>query len=127
MITFRVRGGNNFSKTKEYLISAAEASKAKNKDPKAKETENRLKAATPVDTGKTADSWSYDIKFSSKSDVVVSFYNYNVVRGIPIAILLQYGHATRSGGWVPGRDYINPVIVPAYKKIVDEIWRGVSK
>lgn len=85
-----------------------------------------LAAATPVDSGLTASSWSYDVTISN-GHYVIAWSNSNVNKGVPIAVILQYGHGTRNGGWVEGRDYINPAIQPIFDKIVAEAWREVTK
>ena len=85
-----------------------------------------LSNATPVDTGKTAASWSYKVVTTNNS-ITITWTNSNVVKGVPIAIILQYGHGTRNGGWVEGRDYINPAIQPIFDEIKNEIWREVTK
>lgn len=85
-----------------------------------------LSAATPYDTGKTASSWYY--KIDQKPDsVIISFCNSNVNKGVPIAVILQYGHGTRNGGWVEGRDYINPALRPVFDKILSDAWKAVTK
>lgn len=81
---------------------------------------------TPVDTGKTANSWYYTIEIN-KNSAVISFNNSNIQNGVPIAIILQYGHGTRHGGWVEGRDYINPAIQPIFDQIVNDAWKEVTK
>lgn len=84
-----------------------------------------LASSTPVETGKTASSWSYSV--TRKGDTwILSWENTNVVRGVPIAIILQYGHVTGTGGWVQGRDYINPAIKPLMDEIADGVWRMVK-
>lgn len=83
-----------------------------------------LSAATPVDSGKTASSWTYEIK-DIKDGVALTFNNTNIQNGVPIAIILQYGHGTRNGGWVEGRDYINPAIQPVFDKLANEAWKEV--
>jgi hypothetical protein len=84
-----------------------------------------LASSTPVETGKTASSWSYSV--TRKGDTwVLAWENSNVVRGVPIAIILQYGHVTGTGGWVRGRDYINPAIKPLMDEIADGVWRTVK-
>lgn len=85
-----------------------------------------LQAATPVDSGKTASSWYYKID-QKPSSVVISFCNSNVNKGVPIAVILQYGHGTRNGGWVEGRDYINPALQPVFDRILANAWKGVAK
>jgi hypothetical protein len=83
-----------------------------------------LSAATPNDSGKTAEAWSYEI---SEGDGSLSVYwkNSNVNDGVNIAIILQYGHGTRNGGYVEGRDYINPAIQPVFDAMADEAWKEV--
>lgn len=83
-----------------------------------------LSAATPIDSGKTASSWTYEIK-DIKDGVTLTFNNTNIQNGVPIAIILQYGHGTRNGGWVEGRDYINPAIQPVFDKLANEAWKEV--
>lgn len=83
-----------------------------------------LSANTPIDTGETASSWSYEI-IKSKKKIILAFNNDHIEKGVPIAIILQYGHATRNGGWVEGIDYINPAIQPIFKKIANDAWGRV--
>ena len=84
-----------------------------------------LASSTPVETGKTASSWSYSV--TRKGDTwILSWENTNVVRGVPIAIILQYGHVTGTGGWVQGRDYINPAVKPLMDEIAEGVWRTVK-
>lgn len=83
-----------------------------------------LSAATPVDTGKTASSWSYIIE-NKKDRYTIRFLNSNVVKDVNIAIILQYGHGTRNGGYVQGRDYINPAVKKAFDAMTEEINKEV--
>lgn len=85
-----------------------------------------LSAATPVDTGLTASSWYYEI-VRTKTGLTIEFHNSNVQRGVPIAIILQYGHATRNGGWVEGIDYINPALKPVFDKMASDLWKEVKR
>lgn len=85
-----------------------------------------LQESTPKDTGVTAASWYYEIEHNGKS-ASISFYNSNIQNGIPIAIILQYGHGTGTGGWVEGRDYINPALRPIFDGIAEQAWREVTK
>ena len=124
MITFRQRG--DFSKLTNFLERAKEAVHLGNLDKYGQEGVAALASATPVDTGQTANSWHYKIEQTNGS-VSIGFYNPNIQNGVPIAIILQYGHATRNGGWVQGRDYINPAIQPIFDKIADTAWREVTK
>ena len=85
-----------------------------------------LSSATPVNTGLTASLWHYKVNLE-KNTSSISFYNDNIQNGVPIAIILQYGHGTRNGGYVKGRDYINPAIQPIFDKIANEAWKEVTK
>ena len=85
-----------------------------------------LSAATPVDSGLTAASWYYKIE-NSNGSAKISFCNSNIQNGVPIAIILQYGHGTGNGGWVQGRDYINPALQPIFDEITNNAWREVTK
>lgn len=124
MITFRQKG--DFSKLTRFLERAKETVNLGYLDKFGREGVAALSSATPVDSGKTASSWQYKIE-QRKSSVSIGFYNTNIQNGVPIAIVLQYGHATRNGGWVQGRDYINPAIQPIFDKIANEAWREVTK
>nr|DAV33655.1 MAG TPA: type I neck protein [Caudoviricetes sp.] len=84
-----------------------------------------LSAATPKDSGKTAGAWGYEVKQSGKTYSIV-WTNTNVVQGVPIAVILQYGHGTGTGGYVKGRDYINPAIQPIMNRIAEDVWKVVS-
>ena len=124
MIAFRHKG--NFSKTEKYLrnMKAKKLFNALNKY--GQEGVAVLMSATPIDTGKTAMSWRYEI-VQENGSIRLIFCNDNIQNGVPIAIILQYGHGTRNGGWVEGRDYINPAIQPIFDKIAESCWREVIK
>ena len=124
MISFRQKG--DFSKLTNFLEKAKEVAKLGDLDKYGKEGVAALSSATPVDTGLTAKSWSYEIVHNENS-ATISFTNSNIQNGVPIAIILQYGHATRNGGWVQGRDYINPAIQPIFDKIAENAWKEVTK
>lgn len=124
MITFRQRG--DFSKTTRFLERAKEAVHLGVLDKYGRAGVAALSSATPVDTGRTASSWYYEITHTSDS-AAITFKNSNINKGVPIAIILQYGHGTRNGGWVEGRDYINPAIQPIFDQLVEEVWREVTK
>lgn len=85
-----------------------------------------LAAATPYDTGETASSWSYTISYSPERSII-EFTNSNRNKGVPIALILQYGHGTGTGGYVQGRDYINPAIQPVFDEMVEHAWGEVTK
>ena len=124
MIKFRHKG--DFSKLTQFLEKAKEAVHLGDLDRYGREGVAALSSATPVDSGLTASSWSYTIERTNKS-VTISFDNSNIQNGVPIAIILQYGHGTRNGGWVEGRDYINPAIQPVFDKLANDAWREVTK
>ena len=84
-----------------------------------------LSAATPVDSGKTADSWGYEIEVS-KGSAKIRWTNTNINDGVNIAVILQFGHGTGTGGYVEGRDYINPAIQPVFDEIADALWKEVT-
>lgn len=85
-----------------------------------------LASATPKDTGKTASSWTYEVSATDER-VTISWWNDNVVKGVPIALVIQYGHGTGTGGWVEGRDYINPAIQPIFDQMIKTLWKEVAK
>lgn len=124
MISFRQKG--DFSKLTSFLEKAKESVKIGDLDKYGREGVAALSSATPIDSGKTANSWSYEIT-NKNGSVTISFNNSNIQNGVPIAIILQYGHGTKNGGWVQGRDYINPAIQPVFDEIVDKAWREVTK
>lgn len=124
MISFSHKG--DFSKFTRYLTRVKEASKVRSLDRFGAEGVAALASATPVDSGKTASSWFYKIE-TTNTTTTISFHNSNIQNGVPIAIILQYGHGTGTGGWVQGRDYINPAIQPVFDNIANNAWREVTK
>lgn len=124
MISFKHKG--DFSKLTRYLIDVEKIVNGMSFDQYGQEGVKALASATPVDTGLTADSWYYEIE-RGKNRTSIVFYNSNSNKGVRIAIILQYGHGTRNGGWVEGRDYINPAIQPIFDKIAENAWREVTK
>lgn len=124
MISFRQKG--DFSKLNRYFEQVREALKIGILDKYGREGVAALSSATPVDSGETADSWYYEIKRQNGS-VAIEFNNSNVNKGVPIAVILQYGHGTGTGGWVEGRDYINPAVQPIFDEIADNAWKEVTR
>jgi hypothetical protein len=124
MIKFRHRG--NLSKTTRYLSRIKKADYLKVLDKYGREGVAALASATPMETGKTANSWTYEVTYD-KGSATIAFHNTNIQNGVLIAIILQYGHGTGTGGWVEGRDYINPAIQPIFDKITNEAWREVTR
>ena len=124
MIRFKQKG--DFAKTTNFLKRAKDKVYLEDLDKYGRQGVAALASATPIDSGKTASSWYYKIE-NTKESAKITFYNSNVQNGVSIAVILQYGHGTRNGGWVEGRDYINPAVQPIFDKIVDDAWREVSK
>ena len=124
MITFKHKG--TFSKTEKFLRQMSKADIMSVLKKYGQQGVTALAAATPVESGLTAKSWYYDIEMKNGS-ATITFYNSNVQNGVPIAVILQYGHGTRNGGWVQGRDYINPAIQPVFDLIANNAWREVTK
>ena len=123
MISFRQKG--DFSKVTSYFEKLKETMRLGILDKYGREGVNALSSATPVESGLTAASWYYEIEHSNGS-AAIQFYNSHVNKGGPIAIILQYGHGTGTGGWVQGRDYINPAIQPLFDKMAEEVWTEVT-
>ena len=124
MISLRQKG--DFSKLTRFLEKANNAVHLGILDKYGREGVAALASATPLDSGKTASSWYYEVQHNNGT-ASINFYNSNVNKGVPIAIILQYGHGTGTGGWVQGRDYINPAIQPIFDRIANEAWREVTK
>ena len=122
----KVSHKGDFAKTIRFMKEAAKAVDLNMFKKYGQDGVNALKAATPVDTGLTADSWYYEIT-KTKNSITINFNNSNVQNGVPIAIILQYGHGTRNGGYVKGRDYINPAIQPIFEKLTNDAWKEVTK
>lgn len=123
MIVFRHKG--DLSKTTRFLKKASKIS-FPDLNRYGRAGVDALMSATPVDSGKTADSWYYEIK-NQNGVATITFLNSNINDGVPIAIILQYGHGTGTGGWVEGRDYINPAIQPVFDRIVEDAWKEVNQ
>lgn len=124
MIKFQHKG--DWSKTTDFLERAKNIVHLGDLDRYGREGVNALASATPVDTGLTASSWKYEI-VRTRGSITINFLNTNFQNGVPIAIILQYGHGTGNGGWVEGRDYINPAIQPIFDKLAKELWEEVTK
>lgn len=124
MISFSHKG--DFSKLTGFLERAKGIVHLSALDRYGRRGVAALASATPVESGETAASWSYEIQ-NGDGTAVITFKNSHIVDGVPIAIILQYGHGTGTGGWVEGRDYINPAIQPIFDEIVEEAWREVAQ
>lgn len=115
----------DFSKTKSFLKNLSKKQKQLSLDDWGRAGVAALSSATPVDTGKTASSWSYSIE-KRKDGVSLVWNNSNVNDGVNIALLIQYGHVTRNGVYIQGRDYINPALMPIFEQIADSAWKEVK-
>lgn len=122
-IKFNHRG--NFNNTERFFKRARKMDFFRNLEKYAQEGVAALSSATPVDSGLTAASWDYEI-VKKKGSISIYWTNSNINEGVPIAVILQYGHGTNNGGYVQGRDYINPAIRPVFDKIADNAWKEVT-
>lgn len=113
-------------KNTETLLKSTETKKLVNLDSYGRKGVAALSAATPVDTGLAASSWGYDIE-QTPNKVVVSWRNDDVEDGVNVARLLEYGHATKNGGWIEGKNYVAPAINPVLDDLANDIWKGVTK
>ena len=123
---FRFRHKGDFSNTTKYLNKVKRLGILDILDKYGQAGVSALASATPVDSGVTSSSWSYAIE-KSRGSLTISFHNSNINDGVPIAIILQYGHGTGTGGWVEGRDYINPAIQPVFDELAEAAWKEVTK
>lgn len=123
-MSFKATG--SFKNVESFLERMAKEQMFSNLESYAREGVAALARATPVDSGLTADSWTYEI-VNKRGQHQIIFHNTNVVSGVPVAVLIQYGHGTGTGGYVDGRDYINPVILPLFEKIANDVWKAVTK
>lgn len=123
MITIKQKG--DFKKLDRYLERLLNVIKRGELDKYGRMGVDALMAATPVDSGKTARSWYYEVKHTNRGASIV-FRNSNVNDGVPIAIILQLGHGTGTGGYVAGRDYINPAVQPIFDQIANDAWKEVT-
>ena len=124
MITITQKG--DFSKLHNYFEKLKRPFNLSKLDGYGRLGVQALANATPKDTGKTASSWNYKIN-DDNNVVSISFYNTNIQNGINIAIILQYGHGTRNGGYVQGIDYVNPALKPIFDEIAEEAWKEVTR
>jgi len=123
MISFTTRGST--IKTEKFLATIKRQEMFKGLEGLAQEGVNALIAATPKDSGETASKWGYKIT-PSRGRYTITWTNTSINEGTNIAIILQYGHGTGTGGYVEGRDYINPALRPVFDKIADKAWKAVT-
>ncbi len=124
MIRFKHRG--NFNKLQKFFFRMTNRDYLTILSEYGRKGVEALASSTPVDTGKTADSWEYTIETSSNR-TTISWSNSNENQGYNIALMLQYGHGTKNGGYVKGIDYINPTIKPIFEAMASELWKEVTR
>lgn len=123
MISFTVSGSTR--RTEASLRKMLNGDIYSSLDAAGREGVSALAAATPIDSGLASDSWDYEID-SSRGRVTIKWINTNVENGFPVAIMLQYGYGTGTGGYVEGQDYINPAMRPIFDRIADQVWKAVT-
>jgi len=123
MIKFTAKG--DFKKTSDFLKALKEKKQYQVLEKYAQKGVDALREATPKRTGLTSESWSYEIKQDSKS-ITISWLNTNFHEGVPIALVIQYGHGLKQGGYIKGRDYINPAMRPIFDELADMVWKEVT-
>lgn len=123
MISFEASG--SFDKTESFLSRMLKGDIYRTLDKWGQVGVNALAASTPRDSGATAASWSYQVR-RTRGSYEIAWTNSNRAGGAPVAILLQYGHGTGTGGYVQGRDYINPAMKPIFDRIANEVWKAVT-
>ena len=125
-ITVKVGDKGDFKKTFKFLRAMKEKRFLKNLDKYGQMGVDALAAGTPQRTGLTAESWTYDIT-DNGAQLIICWNNTNVQKGYyNVALMIQYGHGTGTGGWVEGIDYINPALKPVFDKIADAVWMEVK-
>lgn len=123
MIRIRQRG--DFKKTEKFLKKSFGRRYIRILEKYAQQGVSSLSASTPVDTGLTASSWTYDI-VQNEDGISIVWKNLNIQKYVNVALILQYGHGTRYGGYVEGIDYINPALKPIFDKMADAAWKEVT-
>lgn len=123
MITFVQKG--DFRKTDTFFQKMLEVAHLSILDKYGKIGVDALSEATPQETGLASESWFYIIEHK-KDGVSIAWCNSDIENGFPVAVMLQYGHGTGTGGYVQGRDYINPAMQPVFDKIAEDAWKEVT-
>jgi hypothetical protein len=113
------------AETEAFLKAMAKGDYLSALDPLAQEGVEALRSATSIESGLTGESWTYEI-LEQGGGVTIWWSNTNVVDGFNVAIGLQYGHGTGTGGWIEGYDYINPAIKPIFDQLADQVWKEVQ-
>lgn len=122
-VTLKNKGG--FSKITRFFDRVSKEDIYASMEKLGKIGVDALISATPSDSGETASSWGYEIQ-KERGKTSLAWTNSNVVDGVPVVILIQYGHATGTGGYVSGVDFINPAIRPIFDEIADTVWDDIT-
>lgn len=123
MIEFKHSG--NFNNFQKFLLKASRNNHMLVLEKYGQLGVEALSAATPLESGETASSWSFEIERGT-NQTAIRWINSNTNQGVNIAIILQYGHGTNGGGYVEGIDYINPAMKPIFDSMADELWKEVA-
>lgn len=121
-----IKQNGDFGKVTAYLEKLRRGINLKTLEQYGKQGVEALRVATPVDSGLTAASWYYQV-VREKDRIAIEFHNSNINDHVNIALILQYGHGTGTGGWVEGRDYINPAIQPIFDQLAEDAWKEVVR
>lgn len=124
MISYSVDGST--AQTEAFLKRMTQGDLYSGLEPLARQGVDALRAATPRDSGLTADSWTFEIEHTGTA-FTIWWMNTNTNGGFNVAVGLQYGHATGTGGWIQGYDYINPSLKPIFDQIAETVWKEVQK
>lgn len=123
MISFSSSG--NFDKTLKFLAAMQKLNIGKICESQGQRGVHALMSATPEDSGRAANAWGYTI-VQSKSSIMIGWTNSDIENGFPVALMIQYGHGTGTGGYIQGRDYINPAMRPIFDQIAETVWKAVT-
>ena len=124
MISLKSKG--DFKKTEKFLKTSLGRDWMSVLDKFGQKGVDALRANTPIDSGETKNSWSYEI-IQNGSRISIYWKNSNINQGVNIAVILQYGHGTRTGGWVEGKDYINPALKLIFDELADSAWKAITQ
>lgn len=127
LLKYTITTEGEYKKTQKWLNSLLHKNYLNILNKYGRKGVNLLAAYTPKDTGKTAESWYFEVEDKSNGEASLIFNNRNINKGVPIAIILQYGHGTGTGGWVEGRDYINPALEDIFQDLANELIEEVRR
>lgn len=122
---FTISSKGSFKNTEKFLQTMSKGDIFRSLDKYGQEGVAALSAATPAESGATAAAWSYEVT-KGRGQQSISWTNGHIVGGVPVVILLQYGHGTGTGGYVQGRDFINPALKPIFDRIASDVWKAVT-